>query len=353
MTAISTNGTLNEVSNTLDVSTGQLLRKSQNPSVAISTTLPYQLYDNSITINTDYPSVSAFTTTTREGTYSEGDEIDFSITFDNDVIVELAPHTVPVLWLKVAPAMQQPAYYSSGSGSNTLTFTYTVTASDEAFHPDAELISILAANYPRLYSLSTSSVAGPIFEPLRIVTGNYQESIRREAQIPILDVDTLSFTASGDSLIPTNISMVGSSPKVISMSALPSSRGDAYTVGDDLVVHITYDQGVRVVVVNNDYPPYIELETGGADRGVAYYDSMTTTSNSDDTLVFKYLVRDGDSLTAGLYLHCGCSDYYNRTFIELNNSRIAKKDGWPYQASTILAHNSTSLFLLSLSSFFL
>ena len=40
------------------------------------------------------------------------------------------------------------------------------------------------------------------------------------------------------------------------------------------------------------------------------------------TLVFTYLVRPDDHTPTGLFLYCDCEDYFQRTFIHLNNSYV-------------------------------
>jgi hypothetical protein len=347
MTSIATQDPLYSpyISSTIDVSTGALLRKSQNPSVAINTKLPYSLYNENYKINTMYPLVQSVSSSTQEGTYSEGDQVDFKITFSNPVIVELAAYTVPTLLLKVAPTQQQIAYYASGSGTDTLVFVYNVTNDDAAFHPDEELISTLTTNYPQHYATSTSAIKGPIFEPLRIITGGYEESIRRVASIPILDVDTLSFTADSDSTIPRNISMVGVSPKVSSKWASTPTQSTGYTVGDTITVYIKFDAGVRVWSPDAYSLPFITLETGNTlGPQKAIYSATSTTTVTDDTISFVYTIQKTDNLASpgGLYLHCDCDDYFNRTFIHLNSSRIPKASGFPYQASVVLASNSSN-----------
>ena len=212
-----------------------------------------------------------------------------------------------------------------------------------------DLISALSENQVTP-TFAHDAKAPTIFEPLRVIAADDFNSIRRKAVVPTIDINTLSFTESSDANLPRNISIYGSAPKVKAKWASESSRGDAFTAGDVLRVYVQFDQSVYVVKggAAQDISPYVQLQTGKPDGspGIAHYLEMATTTATDDTLVFVYTITSEDSLSDGLYVYCDCSDYFMRTFIHLNGSRIPLANGFPYQSSTILAANNNASNLL-------
>ena len=70
------------------------------------------------------------TTTSRVGVYSEGDDIDFHVRFDKEVVVMSSNTSSPGLLLRMDTgydnATTVTAYYASGSSSKVLVFAYKV-----------------------------------------------------------------------------------------------------------------------------------------------------------------------------------------------------------------------------------
>lgn len=76
------------------------------------------------------PEVTTVSATTPDDTYTAGDAIDLTVSFDEPVTVSTATGT-PQLLLETG-AVDRAASYVSGSGSKTLTFRYTVQAGDSS-----------------------------------------------------------------------------------------------------------------------------------------------------------------------------------------------------------------------------
>ncbi len=91
--------------------------------------------------DTTAPTVSNVTSPTANGSYSTGDTISITVTFDEAVTVTGTPQ----LTLETGTT-DRSLDYASGSGTNTLTFTYTVQSSDISADLDYTSTSALALN---------------------------------------------------------------------------------------------------------------------------------------------------------------------------------------------------------------
>lgn len=84
---------------------------------------------HAIVIDSDAPTVTRVTSSTRDGMYSLGDAVDIGVTFSDPVVVQSG---VPTLHLDTSGGADRRATYSSGSGTKDLRFRYTVGAGDAA-----------------------------------------------------------------------------------------------------------------------------------------------------------------------------------------------------------------------------
>ena len=60
-------------------------------------------------------------------------------------------------------------------------------------------------------------------------------------------------------------------------------------------------------------------------KGIAFSIKLAASffqQSESDTLVFSYQITATDSSSNGLYLYCTCIDFFNRSFISLQGSRI-------------------------------
>jgi hypothetical protein len=87
------------------------------------------------------PTVTSVSSTTANGTYGAGSQIDVTVTFSETVNV----NGTPQLALETGTT-DRTAAYASGSGSNTLTFTYTVQAGDRSSDLDYLSVNALTLN---------------------------------------------------------------------------------------------------------------------------------------------------------------------------------------------------------------
>ena len=173
-----------------------------------------------------------FTSTTRNGVYSIGEQVDFQVTFDFPVATGTAFNSTPILILTIGPIDRIGfviAPYSSGSGTPTIVFTYTIQAVDYQLHHRGDLLDF----------------DEPVYQPLRIQhtftrDGNGGSYLRRQAALPLINVMSTYFPPNAAYGISRNISMVGVAPKVIAKWVGLNPTGDeyAYAPGDTMRVYV-------------------------------------------------------------------------------------------------------------------
>lgn len=106
--------------------------------ISDATTLNFSTGDSS------FPTITAVSSTTANGTYGPGAQITLSIGFSEAVIVN-SIGGVPSLLLETG-SMDRTATYFSGSGTNTLSFRYTVQSGDSSADLDATSATALQLN---------------------------------------------------------------------------------------------------------------------------------------------------------------------------------------------------------------
>lgn len=310
----------NNAHSTIDLNEGLLLRFSDRPAIAADLTIPSYTSDIHRSINSNVPTIIMLFTTSPKGVYSVGQQIDFQVQYSEKVAVGNSSFSKPELLLKIFPFGRITARYSSGTGTNTLVFVYNVSYIDKQGVVDSSIIT----------------TSPPIIQPLRVITGNQFNYIRRLADIPIIDAQ-VSFNLT-DISFPSNLSLIGSAIKVSSIYIPQRIMGIHFSAGDDIIVRVQFTGDVSVLVNNNTNVPFILLQVGSNTSGKAVYTSPYNSS----TLDFIYQVTLQDSLTEGLYLTCTCSDYFQRTFIQVDGSEIVSSADGQHKAVSVLLANSSA-----------
>ena len=305
----------------LELYGGKLLRLSDNPSIAVSTVISSYNLDSLRGVNSDAPVITALTSTSIGGIYSVGQKIDFQVRFSHTVFV--GEFSIPILLLRVEPFGRVNAYYESGNSTDTIVFVYTVSYEDLQLNINDTI-------------LTTQS---PIFQPLRPITTNVFNFLRRFSTEPIVDVD-VKFSNDTVINIPHDLNLIGKSSKVIGIELLRNSRDNVYTSGDIIFIHVSFSDDVSVIT-NNQSSLLISLNFKSVKGSLASFYAMYNSS----TLIFSYRVTIHDVAANGLFLSCTCLDYFQRTFIHLNESKIVTRFS-NISVSILLANSSSESDLL-------
>jgi hypothetical protein len=183
------------------------------------------------------------------GTYIVGQNLDFTVDFDDIVNVTGTPRLV----LTIGSATQY-ATYQSGTGTSTLTFRYTVQAGDE----DSDGIAVAS--------------------PIDLNGGTIKDTNGNDA--------VLSFTAPDTS----GVLVDGVAPTITSVTG---PAAGTYIVGQNLDFTVVFSEAVVVNTAGGT--PRLELTIGSATQYATYL-SGTGTS----TLTFRYTVQAGDLDSDGI-----------------------------------------------------
>lgn len=312
----------NYIASNPDLNGGHLYRYSMNPSLEANSVISSNmaLLDSTLVVDTSTPYVTGLTTTSPAGTYAADDVVDFEVTFNVPVSVRNGTYGGPSLYLHINPYSYVIASYYGGSGSNTLIFKYVV----------------VTQMYSAQLSAAIISTSFPITQPLRSISNNYFGYIRRASAAPLIDAN-LSLPAQYVASPLFGVSIIGIAPHVESLTSNNvSARGDNLTAGDLIYISIKYSQPINIS--SNGSEPYILLDLGKPSPGNASYIGQS----ENDTLVFSYQIQTDDVAQNGLYLFCTCIDYFNRSFVALQRSRIYAIWNSSIDASVVIAQNSSA-----------
>ena len=178
-------------------------------------------------------------------TYKPGDTLDFTVSFDEAVIVTGTPK------LSVAiGSMVRQVDYVSGSGSTALVFRYTVQSGDSA----------------------SSVTVGMLWEDnatLKDVAGNAADL-------------TLNYVSPGGGV------MVDGVAPVVSSVSVPTNA--VYKAGDALTFTVNFDEAVNVTGT-----PQLALTVGSTTRQADYVSGSGTSA-----LVFRYTLQSGETDADGI-----------------------------------------------------
>ncbi|KOF02518.1 hypothetical protein OB69_12165, partial [Roseivirga seohaensis subsp. aquiponti] len=198
------------------------------------------------------PTVINVTSSTSDGTYKVGDQVNVQVVFSEVIYV----NTLSQIQLQLETGTLD--YYIaavSGSGTNTLNFTYTVQAGTESSDLD----------YKATNSLDIS------------LSGTAKDAAGNDAVL------TLPAPGAANSLGANKAIVIdGIAPVITSVS---STKVDgSYGLGESIPITVTFDEALTVTGT-----PQLELETGVVDRKVDY-----SSGTGTNTLTFNYTVQMGD-----------------------------------------------------------
>ncbi|HEX7027835.1 MAG TPA: choice-of-anchor U domain-containing protein, partial [Gammaproteobacteria bacterium] len=208
-----------------------------------------------VLVDTQAPSVDSVTLP-ADDSYREGQNLDFTVNFDETLTVNTAGGT-PRLELTVG-ATTRYADYVGGSGSAALLFRYTVQAGDN----DGDGIALNATLQPN--------------------GGTLRDVASNDAAT---DLGTLGSLAGV--LVDTQ------TPSIVSVS-LPANA--IYTTDQDLDFTVNYDENITVDTAGG--APRLALTIGAATQYAGYVSGSGTSA-----LLFRYTVQDGDSDGDGIELN--------------------------------------------------
>ncbi|WP_407715694.1 Ig-like domain-containing protein [Comamonas testosteroni] len=216
-----------------------------------------------ISVEQPNPQVLGVDTSTPDGSYKVGDQIQIQVQFDQSVFVNTSGGT-PTLLLETG-AIDRSATYVSGSGSNTLTFVYIVQAGDLS----ADL------NYASTTALSLNGA-----------------QIRNGAnEVAILTLPNLS---GSDSLAShADLVVDGVVPTVTSVS-VPASG--TYVAGQSLDFTVNFSENVTVDATSGIPRIAVTFDTGGT--VFAQY----LRGSGGSALVFRLVVASGQLDSNGITL---------------------------------------------------
>ncbi|WP_417785532.1 T9SS type A sorting domain-containing protein [Tenacibaculum sp.] len=186
------------------------------------------------------------------GTYSAGQNLDFTVNFNENVTVNTTGGT-PQIAITIGVTTRQ-ATYLSGSGTTALVFRYTVQSGD--LDTDGITVGTLAANGGTLKD-AASNDANLTLNSIGATAG--------------VLVDTIAPTVTSVS-VPTN---------------------GNYLTSQNLDFTVNFDENITINTTGGT--PQIAITIGATTRQAVYQSGSGTSA-----LVFRYTVQSGDSDTDGI-----------------------------------------------------
>jgi uncharacterized repeat protein (TIGR02059 family) len=216
-----------------------------NANLSLATHVPSTA---GVLVDTTSPAVAGNITAPANGQYLAGQNLDFTVTFDENVTVSGSDST---LGLTIGSAAHNASFVSSAG--NSVTYRYTVQAGDL----DADGIAVGAL------SLGTSTI--------KDAAGN-DASVTLAGHVPGTNgvlVDAIVPTVSGNIAVPANAT---------------------YVAGQVLSFTVTFDENVTVTGIDST----LGLTIGGAAR------NATFASSSGNSATYTYTVQAGDNDADGI-----------------------------------------------------
>lgn len=200
-----------------------------------------------IKVDTQAPSISAFTIANLPGMYNVGENINFTMTFSEIVNVTGAPKFT--MSLSGTPV---DVNYISGTGTSILLFSYAVTA-----------------------TASDSNGFDSITSPINLNGGTIKDAVGNDA--------TLSFAAYTAAAITysNNIHISGAYPFIVD-TIFPANK--TYLAAEDLDFVLIFDREVTVSGL-----PYLNVTIGSNTRQAQYI-----TGSGTEQITFRYTSVPGD-----------------------------------------------------------
>ena len=237
----------------LDLNTTGTIKDGAGNNLVL--TLPIVPSTAAVLVDGVVPTVTNVTSSTADGTYKIGDQVNVQVVFSEVIYV----NTINQIQLQLETGTLD--YYIaavSGSGTNTLNFTYTVQAGTESADLD----------YKATNSLDIS------------LSGTARDAAGNDAVL------TLPAPGAANSLGANKAIVIdGVAPVITSVSSVKVDG--SYGLGESIAITVTFDEAVTVTGT-----PQLELETGAVDRKVDY-----SSGTGTNTLTFAYTVQMGDEST--------------------------------------------------------
>ncbi|WP_166642919.1 MBG domain-containing protein, partial [Sunxiuqinia elliptica] len=206
---------------------------------------------NAVLIDAVVPTISSVSVPAN-ATYIAGQNLDFTINFDEAVTVNTTGGT-PQIALTIGATTRQVSY-QSGSGSSALAFSYTVQAGE--LDTDGIAVGTLSAN-----------------------GGTIKDAASNDANLTLNSVGSTSAVLV-DAVAPTVTSV-----------SVPANA--TYVAGQDLDFTINFDEAVTVNTTGGT--PQIALTIGATTRQASYQ-----SGSGSSALAFSYTVQAGDLDTDGI-----------------------------------------------------
>ncbi|MFC0350299.1 DUF4347 domain-containing protein, partial [Undibacterium danionis] len=353
----------NQGSSTISVVAGSYTDAVGNSSAANSSL--------TLSFDTNTPAISSVSAPTN-ATYAAGQHLDFTVNFDENVVVTGSP-SIP---LTLDSGGTVNATYFSGSGSSTLVFRYTVANGNADANgvtlgtnivSNGGSIKDTGGNNASLTLNSVASTAGVLVDgtaptvmsinrvsstPTNTSTLDFQVSFSENVASNVVDIGDFSLSTSGivngsiasvsgsnnlwtvridnvsgNGTLRLDLKNTGTGITDIAGNAIAGgfTTGQSYTIDNagplvnsvtSSVSNATYDVGavipINITFNENVYitgTPQLTLETGNIDRTVNY-----ATGSGSSTITFNYTVQLGDN-SADL-------DYLSSTALNLNSGSI-------------------------------
>ncbi|MBE9103384.1 hypothetical protein IQ267_28500, partial [filamentous cyanobacterium LEGE 07170] len=183
---------------------------------AVDVTLPAGADYETFIVENTAPTITGVTSTTADGTYGVGTDIDIEVTFDEVVFVDTTNGT-PTLDLNSGGSTI--AQYISGDGTDTLVFRYTVVDGEDSLDLDYDGTTSLQLNGGTIRDLATNDATATLVAP------GDAGSISDDQDIVV------------DTTEPTVVSIVRQVPT------------DAITAEDSLTFRVTFSEEVDPATV--------------------------------------------------------------------------------------------------------
>ncbi|MFC6100210.1 Ig-like domain-containing protein [Olivibacter domesticus] len=255
-------------------------------------------------INAGNPRINTVNTTTSNGLYKLGDEINIALVFNQVVTVQPSGAT-PLLALNTG-SLSRDADYVSGSGSDVLMFKYTVQEGDTSADLDYLSTTALKPNGARIRNdaLLDAELALPTVGGANSLAGKYDIAV--------------------DGIAPLSTSVV-----------VPSNG--YYRTDDSLTFTVNFNE--PVVVGSTGAGPYLSVTIGETVVQAPY-----VTGSGTNALTFTYMVQNGDLDLDGIALNGSTGN--NETIHDAaGNQAFATLNGVPSTAGIFVNTRQPSVTL--------
>ncbi|GAB9466558.1 hypothetical protein Gpo141_00003930 [Globisporangium polare] len=294
-----TSGTVLDVTANVNTNGGFLKHYSTRPTtdaVAAMVAAPNNLATlNNIVIDTATPVVDpaiGVTSSTTDGVYAPGDDIQIVVTFTKPVKVLGFPR----LYMETG-SVKRPAGYKSGDGTKSLTFVYTVAAYD----------THLATGNAHLDYRDDNA--------LDLNGGSIRRYLQRGSGAADAILTLATVTVAGKSLKSTaQIDLDGVPPRVLALAVVTAPSNNVVR-GDQVTIGISFTSRVAVDTTNG--VPSLQLSVGEYNRQAFY-----VSGSGSLALLFTYNVMLGDQAPDGV-------DYRSLRALLLNQGTIRRASANP------------------------